>query len=414
MIFNQLFGAKLPFILSNLLRASISILIFPLCLRIIGPDEFGALAGEYALVTILGVLVDYSVTIYAPAEILSTKHFLRVKRVVALISFRLILFSLGFLLILGVKITFPNLITDTFLLFYIFYGLSIVFDVTWLYLVSKKFSLFFKAHVLGFLLTFFWDFFVFPLIANSDVIRVVLLMTLPLFLTNIISFVMINISPGLKKLLIRYPLSLKELFGEIKIGTPIFLSQIISTLYSAGGPVLLNLYGEPKLAGIWLILNRLLVGVGNFATLPIKSSIRSVCDAWANGAPLLGKYIYLDGLIFLCITSIIIFPLIIQPNLISSYFLGNEYTLSKIDSVMLALITVLPFFSYLVTTFFIFEKNSRALTLLTSFMSISHLVLSYPFVSLWGFSGFLLSMMPGAFGLIYVAIRESASRSSAY
>lgn len=405
-------ATQVPFVLSNLIRTATPILVLPFCISLIGAERFGVLSGEYATAIFMGFVVDFSIATFGTAELVKTERGARLARTVNLLVLRFLLFFVCLLLLATVATMISGVATTTFTLFFVLFGASVVFDVTWLYLASKRFWLFLTSHLLGFSLAFI---FVFSWGATgeiSDELKIILLLTCPILFTNVISFIALGVTGKVTTRFFGPVLSIQSLWRELSMGAPVFFSQIVSALYSNSGPILLNFYGRPELAGIWLVMNRLVTGVGNFATLPAKASIKNTCDAWAAQAKLFGRHIYKELLVFFGATSLAALPLLFWPNLFSDYFLAGEYTLTRLDAVLLVVWMILPFFAYLVTTFLIFRQKRRTLLLLTSSNLIVNLLLSYPLVLWLGFAGYLLSMIISQAFLAYVFVRESVPIST--
>jgi O-antigen/teichoic acid export membrane protein len=228
------------------------------------------------------------------------------------------------------------------------------------------------------------------------------LIVIPAFFANFLAFILlIGFNYGLLFKLVNR-ISFNVLLNEIKCKAPIFSSQIISALYTTTGPILLNLYGKPDFAGLWLIINRVAIGVGNFAALSVKSSTKDLLLDWnrING-PITEKFSSYF-IVYLLFSSVLILPLIFIPQYVNYYLFGDDYQLSLVDRILTIMWTLMPFFSYIVTTFLIYKKQYRNLLFLTGSNLMIYFVLSLPLTMTFGFTGFMFVMVISQIYLFFI------------
>jgi PST family polysaccharide transporter len=382
---------------SNLIRSIIPILIFPYCLKLIGSNDFGVLSGEYATALLAAFIIDYSVIIYGTAEIAKCENEKRNEKIIQLFALRCTIFFLVMILTLLTS-SLLNFSSNLIILV-IAAGLNAVFDISWIYLWNKKFYTFFVSHIIGFgcgIGIFLYLHNLGLIEANNTVLG---LIVMPTLLANFLSVVFLICKKENLEIKFINVLSVQNFYDELKSKAPIFSSQIISALYTSTGPIILNIYDKPDYAALWMIVNRLAIGVGSFATLSIKGSIKEMMLEWSNtDKPITGKsknYF----LTYLLLVSPLILPLIFTPQLIDIYLFGSENKLSIYSRALMAVWVMMPFFAYIVTTFLIYKNKHRKLLYLTGSNLLIYLILSYPLTSIFGFEGFIFTMV---FSQIYI------------
>jgi O-antigen/teichoic acid export membrane protein len=380
-------------VLTYALKFLFPILLMPFALELAGPDVFGNIAALYSIVLICAVFVDMGASVYGPIHCSNYGPRQRGFWIWSIIVLKGLVFTIGYFIVLLIpdKALFNQ--KTVFIALYSIHGLGTVFDFAWVYTFERRFWLLLKIHFTAICLVLIVYLISSRILLLAKNVSAIIIVTGPFFFSSLLCWISLSYENGFLPRNLKMQLLLKIVQSEIQQAMPILCSQVISSAYSNAGPFLLAKVGKTEVAGFWLILNRLILGVGNFASIPFKSDVGLISKSWTAESRM-DTTSFWHAVKLYCI---LVFPFIIGLALfkkeISAVLFKGRMLLSGIQVVLSAIWCVLSISAASVTAYLVHQKNGFKLNIATASTLMFLFIWSAIMWSRLDLTAFLLGMI---------------------
>ena len=385
----------LPVFLNSVSKFLIPAIIMPVALSWVGAEIFGMMAADFSKILTLAVLLDMGANVYGPVKYSQNKVDARSNIVASIFYLKLIASTI--INLFAIILYSNNILSLDFLKMLIIYSICIVFDFGWLLIVKRQSWQLLISTFAGILCFYLMVRLLLVFFDKTDL--GFLLLTLPyLFIALFTSIFATASTKG------RLQFISRDILAELKYSVRPLSSQVFSAIYSNIGPILAASGGYPAVAGIWLIANRLILGVGNFATIPIRSDTETLTAEWLSSKTYLTKNFKFACSVSLLLCFVGILAMAILNSFLENFLFDNTYELSLKEWVLSALWLISPVFALLYTNILIFNNKHNELVgiVVAALIILCITLVIIPPSNLENILiGYLLGQIPGVLVLVY-------------
>jgi len=243
------------------------LITLPYIVRTIGVEKFGVLSYANVIIFYLNILIDYGFNLSATREIsINRGNKKKVSEIfISVILIKFILLIISFLIMVGLLNTFVYL--DKYKEIYYFTFLMLIGKVLfpiWYFQGIEKMGYITIINVLS---KIFFTILIFIYIkSENDFYLIPLINSLGVILGGFIAFII-----SLKYIDIFIP-SVSTLMFYFKDSTSLFISNVSIALFTASNTLILGIFADPKIVGIYSSIEKLIIAIKNFF-IPIYQGI---------------------------------------------------------------------------------------------------------------------------------------------
>ncbi|AUL69748.1 O35 family O-antigen flippase [Escherichia coli] len=362
--------------------------VTPLIVKSVGIHTYGNLAIMFAIVTYISVVIQYSFNLIGPKLIAEGNC---KKTFNTIISAKLVLFLLSLVFFLLYFYFFQNKHDDVFLLFLVF-PLSWVFNSAW-YLQSKGYFVISSVcSIIGSLITFVIAYFFIN--TTTGLFVPILCLVLSSLINGLLTFFFAVKNNGHIEIVNPLPM--------LKEGMPLFVSQIISSLYTMSGVFIITYFYGVASAGTYAIVER-------FMNLLISLGVLTHVAAYPKLARLFNKdrleyrktllFVIALYTLFSCCVAIVVFNF--HQNIVT-YMFGSESVNAKELIYSACIFIFVSIYGPVVTGYFTLKVKGRMIITINIIIALLSLLLGVGMLKIVGSSGWLIGLSLAQ--LLYFAI----------
>ena len=222
------------------------------------------------------------------------------------------------------------------------------------------------------------------------------MLSLPLLTTSLFSLLLLDIksryfSEKIKTSFLNFGLFISEGKSHVNI----FISQMVSALYTNSGPIILSFIIGPEVAGIWYIINRMTTAISSISIVPYKAMFPDIVKSWAF------KYksneLNYSAALYLFITMIVYFFIYLFIKDISEIFFESSEVISFSILLLMIFWTLSQYSGPVLTNYLIVKKKDMKLFFYTLSSLIILIIFSYPLTANFDINGWILTMILSQF-----------------
>ena len=322
----------------------IPILVIPFVTRALGVDAFGKAMYAQNIIAYLTIIVNYGFEYAATQDVAINKenHPRLVNIFWSVISSKLILLMVSFMILCGLYFVFPR-VQEDFLLYFFAALVNIGFAIfpTWFFQGMEKMAKMavfnFSVRVISGTLT------VLLITAPAHYRFYILISSLAYVVVGLVAFIYVIRHYKLWQNKFNFDLS------PIKKGFPIFLNLTFATLYTTAGFTILGFYFSDVELGYYSGALKIIMAFVMLTSMPVSMSLfpmisRKFSESRERGLAMLKRCSYIVGGVglFISLCVFIAAPLLVQ------ILLGSEFVESI---VMLRMFAPLPFLIIMASMF---------------------------------------------------------------
>ena len=389
------FLSNLYIYLTQALKLFFPLLILPISINLIGLEEFGRISVELSYIILISLVVDFSVNVYGPSIIASLKKNDRNFTIYKMSGLKLTIALIFSSVLILSNYILPNFYSVSFLILFFCYVTAAVFDCNWVFLAEKSFSKLFLSQFFGIIFSLIIIYFMY-LYEVKNIYLVSLLLSLPLLTTSLFSLLLLDIksryfSEKIKTSFLNFGLFISEGKSHVNI----FISQMVSALYTNSGPIILSFIIGPEVAGIWYIINRMTTAISSISIVPYKAMFPDIVKSWAF------KYksneLNYSAALYLLITMIVYFFIYLFIKDISEIFFESSEVISFSILLLMIFWTLSQYSGPVLTNYLIVKKKDMKLIFYTLSSLIILIIFSYPLTANFDINGWILTMILSQF-----------------
>lgn len=385
------FLSNLFIYLTQALKLFFPLLILPICTNLIGLEEFGRISVELSYVILISLVVDFSVNVYGPSIIASMEKNDRNYTIYKMSGLKFTIAIIFSIILIFSNFIFPDFYSISLLILFFCFITGVMIDCNWVFLAEKSFSRLFLSQFFGIISSLSIIYFLY-LNELQNIYIVSLLLSLPLLMTSLFSFFLLDIkSRYFSKKINTSFLNFGLFISEGKSHINIFISQMVSAIYTNSGPIILSFIIGPEVAGIWFIINRITTAISSISIVPYRALFPDIVKSWASKSK---SHELNYSIVLYCLITFIFYILIY-------YFVDNvsEIFFESTDVISLGILSLMIFWTLsqysgpVLTNYLIVKKKDMRLFIYTLSSLIILIILSYPLTLSLKISGWILTMI---------------------
>jgi O-antigen/teichoic acid export membrane protein len=375
------------------LKLFFPLLILPFCINLIGIEKFGVVSVELSYVILLCFIIDFSVNVYGPSILASINIDERNIKIIRMTGLKFLIFGVLTLLILCLNLLTRDLLTTSFNIIFLCFAIGSIFDFNWVFLAEKSFAKLFFSQFIGIVFTLITCLILYKNNFPASII-VALLLSLPLLISSVISFILIDLPSRFNERKIPMKnFNLRLFIEEGMLHKKIFFSQIVSSLYTNSGPILLSFAKSPEIAGIWFIINRITSAVSAVSIVPYKSLFPDIVQVWAKNRYQINYNLNLSISLY-CLISIFLYIVIfLYFNEVKNFFIGTSELPKKSIVLYMFFWTLAQLSGPVLTNYLIVKTHDNKLFFYNLSSVIILFTIFYPLTAFYSLNGWVLAMI---------------------